>query len=182
MTLISSAVRAGMLWLGLAACSSAVAREPQPRDADSWPPGNRALERTLVVGTLIVATIQESFSWRRNRPGDTLTASVSADVRNARRWVVIPAGSLVGLRIAQWGRATSPSHADARVTLEVLSVTVRGRLYPVYATTSLTGLPVSPRSGEGAVVAPGTRILFVLPEGLMVERRIAEAALTGGAR
>jgi len=176
MTPTLRAVLAGMLSLCLAACSSAVAREPQPRDADSWPPGNRALERTLVVGTLIVATIQESLSWRRNRPGDTLTATVSADVRNARRWVVIPAGSPVGLRIAHWGPATSPGHADARVTLEVFSVTVRRRLYPVYATVALTGLVVSSRSGEGAVVASGTRILFVLPEGLMVERRIAEVS------
>jgi hypothetical protein len=134
-----------MLGLGLMACSGAAAREP---DADRWQLGNRALDRTLVVGTLIEATIHGS--------GEALTATVSTDVRNASGWVVIPAGCPVGLRIA------------GRGLLDVTSVTVWGQVYPVSATVEVTRV---------AVVPPGTRILFVLPEGLTVERRFKDASL-----
>ncbi|HEX9705736.1 MAG TPA: hypothetical protein VGA20_10860 [Gemmatimonadales bacterium] len=153
---MSKTVLAGLLVLGLVACSRVAAREPA-RDAGNGKLGDRALDRTLVVGTLIEATIEDSRAGRRRPLGQTLAATVSADVKNAHRWVVIPVGSPVGLRIAHWGSATSESQAEARITLEVLSVTVRGRLYPVRAT-------VEP-SGKGVVVAPGTRILFVLSEG-----------------
>ena len=150
---MSRTVLAELLMLGLVACSSVAAREPE-RGARNGTLGDRALDRTLVVGTLIEATIHSPLSWRRNQPGETLTAAVSADVRNAHGWVVIPAGCPVGLRIA-----------DARMLLEVTSVTVWGQVYPVSARVELT-----------PVTAPGTRILFVLPEGLTVERRREEPA------
>lgn len=159
----SRTVRAGMLVLGLMACSSVAAREPE-RDAGNGTPGDRAVDRTLVAGTLIEAQIEDSRSWRRNPLGETLTATVSADVTNARRSVVIPAGSPVGLRIAHWRPASNRNQADARITLEVLSVTVRRRRYPVRASVELTPVAVRQQSGEVAAVPPGTRILFVLSE------------------
>lgn len=141
---------AGMLGLGVMACTGAFAGEPQR--ADRWQLGNRALERTLVAGTLVEATIRSS--------GDTLTATVSTDVRNAQRWIVIPAGCPVGLRIA----IPSPVAQGAKMPLEVTSVTVWGQVYPVSAMVDLAP----------AAMAPGKRILFVLPEGLTVERRNEE--------
>jgi hypothetical protein len=147
--------------LGLMACSSVAAREPEG-----------AVDRSLVAGTLIEATIEGSRSWRRNPLGETLVATVSADVTNARRRVVIPAGSAVGLRIVHWRPATSKSQADARITLEVFSVTVRRRWYPVRATVELTPVPVRQPSGEVAVVAAGMRVLFVLSEGFAVATQL----------
>jgi hypothetical protein len=166
---------AGALALGLVACSSAAAREPDRRDADRLSLGNRALDRTLVVGTLIEATMPSSLRGRRHKPGEALTATVSADVMNAQRWVVIPAGSPVGLRIARWGPATNNGQADATLLLDVTSVTVWGRKNPVSATVELTPVTVRGTSRGGGAVAPGTRILFVLREGLTVERRLKEA-------
>jgi len=157
-------LHAGMLGLGLAACSSAVAREPDRRDAELWPFGSRAVDRTLVAGTLIQATIHGSLSWRHKKPGETLTATVTADVRNAQRWIVVPAGCPVGLRIALLG-PVAKSQADARLLVDVTSVTVWGQVYPVTATVALT-----PVAG-----AQETRILFVLSEGITVERRPREA-------
>ncbi len=174
---MSRRLLAGMLGLGFMACAGAAAREPEHRDADRWPFGNRALDRTLVVGTLIEATIQGSLSWRRTKPGATLTATVSTDVRNAHRWVVIPAGSPVGLRIAHEGPATNTSQAAAKIALDVTSVTIWGRVYPVSAAVELTPLAVRRAGGEAVVVASGTRILFVLPEGLTVERPLVERPL-----
>lgn len=155
-------VVAGMLVVGLVARASAIGREPE-RAGGPGGLGERAVDLTLVAGTLIEATIVGAHSWRRNPLGETLTAIVSADVRNARRWVVIPAGSVVELRIAHWRRATRMSQADARLTLEVLSITVRRPRY-IRAMVELTPVPVRQPSGELVVVAPGTRILFVLAE------------------
>lgn len=148
---------AGMIGLGLTACSGALAGEPE--HAERWQLGHRALDRTLVVGTLIEATIQ---------PGAPLTATVSADVKNAHRWVVIPAGCPVGVKIALLGLAADKSQADAKMLLDVTSVTVWGQVYPVSATVEVT--PVAVR-GVIHEVAPGSRVLFVLAEGLTVERR-----------
>jgi len=138
---------AGILGLGLVACTSAAARVPESRDAYRWRPGTSAVDRTLVAGTLIEA--------RFHRTGATLTGTVSADVRNARRRVVIPAGSAVGLRIA-------PRRPRL---LDVTSVTVRGQVYPL--SSMVEGLPVGP--------ALGARILFVLPEGFTAAPALAGA-------
>lgn len=164
-----------MLGLGLVACASAVAREPEHRDADPSPLGNRALDRTLLAGTLIEATIPGSLSGRRHQPGETLTATVSADVRNAQRWVVIPAGCRVGLKIAAWEPDTNKNPADATLLLDITSVTVWGQEYPVRATAEW--IPVAVRgtnraAGTAGTAGRGTRILFVLAEGLTVERHL----------
>jgi len=125
-----------MLVLGLAACSTVVAKEPESE-------GSGAVARTLVVGTLVEATIQDTRSWRPNPLGQVLTAVVTADVRNGDGWVVIPAGSPVALKVAAW---RPPSF-----TFKVLSVTVSRRRYAMHETVVVDG--------------PGTRIAFVLSEG-----------------
>jgi len=163
---MSRLVLTGMLVLGLAACSNVAAREvvrDVPRDDGVG---------TLVAGTLIEATIQGSHGWRRHPLGERLTATVSADVRNARQGVVIPAGSVVALRVAHWRRPNTASQADARITLETLSVTVRRRWYAMRAMVELTPMPIRRPSGEVAVVASGTRILFVLAEKFTAAKRL----------
>jgi len=153
-------LRAGMLGLGLAACSSAVALEVDRSDTALMPFGNRAVDRTLVAGTLVEATIHGPLSWRGHAPGESLRATASGDVRNARRWIVIPAESPIGLRVAPLGLPAG-SQADARLLVDVTSVTVWGQVYPVSATVALSRAAVEAR----------TPILFVLSEGLTVERR-----------
>ena len=145
--------------LGLMACTSVAAREPDV-----------AVGRSLVAGTLIEVTIPDAHSWRRNPLGEVLTATVTDDVTNAGRWVVIPAGSAVGLRVARWRRATRTSQADARITFDVFSLTVRHRWYPVRAMAETTPLAVRP-SGAVAAVASGTRIRFVLSDEFTAARR-----------
>lgn len=163
---MSRLVLTGMLMLGLAACSHVAAREAVRDVARADGAG------TLVAGTLIEATIQGSHAWRRHPLGEPLTATISADVRNARQRVVIPAGSVVALRVAHWRRATTPSQADARITLETLSVTVQRRWYAMRTMVELTPMPIRRPSGEVAVLASGTRILFVLAEEFTAAKRL----------
>jgi hypothetical protein len=111
------------------------------------------VDRTLVAGTLVEATIHGSLSGRPTDAGATWMATVSADVRNARGRVVIPAGSAVGLKV---GRSR-----PGNMSLDLTSMTVWGQAYPVNAT--IESRP-----------AAGTRILFVLSEGLTAQRRLGE--------
>jgi hypothetical protein len=94
---------------------------------------------------------------------------VSGDVRNARRWVVIPARSPVGLRLR-------PSRPPG-IALDITSVTVADQVYPVSAIVRVAAV-VGQASRDVVVVAPGTRILFVLRDGLTVAaRRDASASI-----
>lgn len=122
------------------------------------------MDRTLVAGTLIEATVRDSRWWRRAAVGTTLAATVTGDVTNALQWAVIPAGSAVELRVAARRLAGDPRGAQAAITLEVRAVTVRGRRYPVYAAAAMTALTVPEPSG-GVVGPRESRMLFVLSEG-----------------
>jgi len=153
------------MMLGLVACSSVAAREPE-RDGGIGTVGGGALRRTLVAGTLIEATIDGSRSWRRNPLGETVTAIVNDDVRNGGNWVVIPAGARVGLRIAQWKRPT--------ITFAVLSVMVGGEVYPMRETVDVTPVAVRQPSSEVVAVRSGTRIWFVLSKGFTAARRLGD--------
>jgi hypothetical protein len=150
----------GMLGLALAACRGAAASEPAPALVDRVAAGDQVWDRTLAVGTLIEATICDTA-------GGPLAAMVSGDVRNARRWVVIPARSAVGLRLL-------PSRPPG-ITLGITSVTVADRVYPLSAVARVSGV-VGQVSRDVVVVAPGTRILFVLGDGLTVAPRQALSA------
>ena len=124
---MSKTLLAGMLVLGLVACSPASGKEAD--SSTSRVVNNRPSQRTLAGGTRIGATIDNALSSRHNEAGETLTASVSADVTDGNGHVVIPAGSVVGLRIAQLEPATNKSQHDGKIALDVTSVTVRGQVY-----------------------------------------------------
>jgi hypothetical protein len=128
------------------------------------------MQQTLVAGTLILATTQDSLSSRRNRGGETLTALVSGDVEGAHGQVVIPAGSRVALRIAQLEPATNKSR-QGKIALDVTSLTVLGQEYAVSSRSTVVGTKAAIRASRDVVVPPGTAILFVLPQPLTVTTR-----------
>ncbi len=133
---MSRSLLSGMLVLGLVACSVGDAKENAAANAAAAGNRNRApapAERTLASGTRIGVWIQDSLSSRRDKAGETLTATVSADVEDGNGRVVIPAGSDVELMIGQLEPATNKSQADGKITLSVTSVRVRGQVYQVSA-------------------------------------------------
>jgi hypothetical protein len=150
---MSRTLLAAILVLGLAACSPA-----SGKDADS---GNRSAQRTLVEGTRIEATIGDALSSRHNEAGETLAATVSADVEDGSGHVVIPAGSAVALRIVQLEPATNKSQDDGKITLEATSVTVRGRVYTMSARLDPVAHQLKGRgvtTGDAAKVGAGAAI------------------------
>src|ERR1043166_323069 len=132
---MSKRLFAGMLVFGIVACSPASAKNEAPRTAGAV--SNRPAQRTLASGTSITASIQDSLSSRHNKAGETLRATVNADVRDPSGQVAIPAGSAVGLRVAQLEAAPNKSRAEANLALGVPSVTARGKTYQVTPTGSL---------------------------------------------
>jgi hypothetical protein len=93
------------------------------------PARSTSLARTLPIGSRIDATWGEAITSRSNKAGETVTISVSADVKDGNGQVVIPAGSTVDLRITTLTPATNRSQADGSLELGVTSAMIRGQRY-----------------------------------------------------
>ncbi len=133
---MSKMLFSGLLAMGLAACSTGVAKDNDAADKAAITRPTVAAapsERTLASGTRIGATIQDSLSSRHDKAGQSFSATISGDVKDAGGHVVIPAGSPVSLMIGQLEPASSKSAADGKISLSVTSVTVRGQRYDVSA-------------------------------------------------
>lgn len=89
--------------------------------------------RTLPVGSRINATWGESITSSSNKEGETVTVTVTSDVKDGRGRTVIPRGATVDLLINDLEPATSRSDDDGKLVLGVTSTTIGGRTY------SLTG-------------------------------------------
>jgi hypothetical protein len=187
---MSKTLLAGMLALGVGACSPASAK-PEAGSTAARAVSNLPAERTLVSGRQVEARIQDSISSRHNKAGETLRATVSADVKDAYGRVAIPAGSSVGLRIAQLEAATNKSQDDGKIALEVTSVTVHGQVYSVNAPIEsiphqLVGRGVTAgeveKAGGGAVIgAVVGRVIGGDTKGAVIGGAVGAAAGTAAA-
>jgi hypothetical protein len=186
---MSKTLLAGMLVLGLVACSPATAKEEAANTARAV--SKRPAERILVSGTRIEARIEDSLTSRHNKAGETLMATVSADVKDAYGQVAIPAGSAVGLRIAQLEPATNKSQADGKIALDVTSVTVRGQTYQVRSRVNavphqlvgrgVTAGEVEKAAGGAVIGAAAGRILGRNTKGAVIGGAVGAGAGTAAA-
>lgn len=116
--------------------------------------------RTLAIGSRIKATWGESITSSSNEEGQTVTVTVTSDVKDGRGRTVIPRGATVDLLIKDLEPATSRSDDDGKLVLGVTTTTILGRTY------SLTGdvtVPHTLRShgiggSEAKKVAIGTAV------------------------
>ena len=128
-------------------------RSPAPAPAPA--------SHTLASGTTVGGSIQSALSSRTNKPGEAVHASVSGDVKDSRGNVVIPAGSMINMTIDKLEPGSDEVRPEGRLMLNVNSVTVNGREYPVSATIgpvphTMKGRGVT--TDEAARVAAGTAI------------------------
>jgi hypothetical protein len=117
-----------------AAPSSAPRTQPpaqRPRANPPAPPRAPATMR-LASGAKFDIAATDTISSRTAKVGDTFTARVVEDVKNAQGQVVIPAGSTVNGTITDVKPAPNP-RTPGTLTLSVASVTVRGNSYPIDA-------------------------------------------------
>lgn len=101
----------------------------QPRTTPPAPPARPAM-MSLSAGAKVDVAANDTISSRTAKVGDTFTAHVVEDVRNAQGQVVIPAGATVNGSIAAVKPAPNPN-TPGTLTLSVASVTVRGRTYSI---------------------------------------------------
>jgi len=178
----------GLVVLGLAACSPASAKdEASKARVVSYGPA----QRTVVSGTRIEARLQDSLSSRHNNAGETLRATVSADVKDANGGIAIPAGSSVDLRIAELQAATNKSQADGKITLVVTSMTVRGQTYQVNSTVNsvphllvgrgVTAGEVEKAAGGAVIGAVAGRVIGGDTKGAVIGGAVGAAAGTAAA-
>jgi hypothetical protein len=110
------------------------ARTPPPatRPPAARPPAPppRPAMRTLSAGARFDVAATDTISSRTSKIGDTFTARVVEDVKNAAGQVVIPAGSTVNGKITDVKPAPNP-RTPGTLTLSVTSVTVGGNTYPI---------------------------------------------------
>ena len=102
------------------------ARPPAP------PPAPRPATRTLSSGAKFDIAANDTISSRTSKVGETFTAHVVDDVKNAAGQVVIPRGSTLNGTITAVKPAPNPK-TPGTLTLSVTSVTVGGNTYPIEA-------------------------------------------------
>jgi len=140
---------------GGAPSSTAPAPRPAPKPAAPVAPA----ARELAAGTTIHATARDTITSRHNKAGETLTATVPADVKNAKGQVVIPAGSTLRLTIVELAPAENKGQKDGKLVLRPESVEIGGKTYAVVGTVGsvehfLKGRGVT--GGDVAKVGAGT--------------------------
>ncbi len=103
------------------------AERPKPAPRPAAP-----VSRTAAIGSFLDLAVQDTLSSRTTKVGDTFTASVVDDVKDAQGRVVIPAGSTVHGSVTAVKPAPNPS-TPGTLTLALNSVSVNGTSYPLEA-------------------------------------------------
>jgi hypothetical protein len=133
---------------------------PDPVVNDPAPvrPPVAAAPLLLPVGTSISASVDDSITSQRNKVGETVTATISSDVRDENGRVIIPAGSTAQFTITALAPAENKNATRGTINLQLASINVRGRDYPISGSTSsvehtLRGRGVT--TGDAAKVGAG---------------------------
>ncbi len=134
-------------------------RPAAPRPAAPQPAAPRpATARTLAAGTSFSATAIDSISSRHNKVGQTMTVRVASDVANDAGRVVIPAGSVVTLRIAAIAPSENKSDNTGTLTLVPVSVAIGGSSYDLTGRVTSVASTLKGRgvtAGDAAKVGAG---------------------------
>ncbi len=103
-------------------------RDKTARDQSDLP-----VSFTVPAGTHLDLAINQELSSRKNKPGDTFTAKVATDVRDASGTVVVPGGSMVNGSIV----AVKPARnrrTPGTLTLALTTLEASGKTFPIRAT------------------------------------------------
>lgn len=103
-------------------------RDNTARDASDLP-----VSFTVPAGTHLDLTINDELSSRKNKPGDTFTAKVFTDVRDASGAIMIEEGSTVNGSVV----AVKPApnrRTPGTLTIALSTVEMNGKTFPIRAT------------------------------------------------
>ena len=136
--------------------------------------------RTLAIGSRINATWGRTITSRSNKAGETVTITVTSDVKDGRGRVVIPSGATIDLLITQLAPATSASDSDGKLGLSVTSTTIVGRTYSLQGDVSVPHALKGRGIGKAEVVKVGVGTAVGAAVGQVIGRD-TKATVIGGA-
>ncbi len=140
------------------------AREPEP-PAPSAP-------LALATGTDLAVTTRAEITSRTNKAGETLTATVAADVDDAEGRTVVPAGAMVTFRILEIKPAENKG-GQGTLVLQPVSVRIDGESFPVKA--EVTSLQ-SELKGRGVTAGDAAKVGAGAAAGALVGRILGKKA------
>lgn len=108
-------------------------RGTNSRDNTARDRSNLPVSLTVPAGTHVDMTVNQELSSRKNKPGDTFTASVAQDIVDAAGAVVIPSGSKVNGSIV----AVKPApnrRTPGTLTVALSTIEANGKTFPIRAT------------------------------------------------
>jgi len=103
------------------------------RDNTARDPSDLPVSFTVPAGTQLDMTINSELSSRKNKPGDTFTAKVFSEVRDASGNVVIESGSTVTGSVV----AVKPApnrRTPGTLTVALSTIETNGKTFPIRAT------------------------------------------------
>ena len=133
------------------------AAKPRPRPAPE--PVAAPVVYALAAGATVSTSVDREISSKTDKPGQTVTARVSADVRDASGAVVIPAGSKVTLTITEIHESENKGDKTGKLLLTPSSVEIAGASYSLEASAVALDRILRDRKtngGDVAKVAVGT--------------------------
>jgi len=192
-------------WIALAILTSAAAFGAcRPKGGEAGQPdravdntagdqSNLPVSFTVPAGTRLDLTLNAELSSRKNKAGDTFTAKLATDIRDASGKVVIETGSIVNGTITEVKPAPN-RRIPGTLTLALTTIEMDGNTLPIRATIDSVqteyGAKVGAGAGAvvgqilsknttgtviGAVVAAETKDLdIVLPDGSRILATITE--------
>ncbi len=109
----------------------------------------------LAAGTTITAVTSSRISSATDKAGESVTARVSADVKDGDGRVVIPAGSTVRLRISAIHESENKSDETGTLRLAAESVEIGGQSYPLAGTVRVPRTLVGRKTNVNDVAKVG---------------------------
>ena len=116
-----------------AAASPSTPSPSAPAPSPSTPPASTA---GLAAGTSLTAATTAEIRSHTNKVGDTVTAKIATDVKDKSGRVVIPAGSVIALKVTAIKESENKSDTTGTLTLQPTSVNINGQSYPLSASIS----------------------------------------------
>jgi hypothetical protein len=140
-----------------------------------------ARDRVLAAGTAISAKFDAGISSRTHKAGQTLTGTVSSDVKDKSGRTVIPAGAKMHLTIAAIKESERKSDKTGKLSLTPTKVEIAGRSYPIAGSAIALDRTLKDRktnAGDLAKVGAGTAAGALL--GTAVSGGSTKGAVIGG--
>jgi len=135
---------------------------PRATTATTPKPPPTPLNTALVAdeGSLVQLVANDTLTSRNNKRGETVTATLAADLKDARGRTVIPAGALFIGTITDLAPAEHPG-GEGRMVITYNTVEIDGQSYPVAARTDSIATYMKGRGvtgGDAAKVGAATAV------------------------